>query len=208
VVRTCHQCNAPCEEGHRFCPSCGFPIGALRPASGDPLVGRTIGGGYMILEAIGAGGMGRVYRAEQTSLGKTLAIKVIHPHLAGDDNAVARFYAEARACSRINHPNAVSVLDFGRTDDNLLYLVMEFLRGRDLARVVWEAGTLPWARAGEIIRQVLAALSEAHEQGVIHRDIKPENVLVEPLRTGGDFADLLAAFALTLDDCAGDRGVD
>ncbi len=186
-MRTCHQCNAPCDEGHRFCPSCGFPIGALRPASGDPLVGRTLGGGYMILEAIGAGGMGRVYRAEQTSLGKTLAIKVIHPHLAGDENAVARFYAEARACSRINHPNAVSVLDFGRTDDNLLYLVMEFLRGRDLARVVWESGSLPWARAAEIIRQVLAALSEAHEQGVIHRDIKPENVLVEPLRTGGDF---------------------
>ena len=150
-------------------------------------MGRTLAGGYLILEAIGAGGMGRVYRAEQTSLGKTLAIKVIHPHLAGDDNAVARFYAEARACSRINHPNAVSVLDFGRTDDNLLYLVMEFLRGRDLSRVVWEAGALRWDRSAEIIRQVLAALSEAHEQGVIHRDIKPENILVEPLRTGGDF---------------------
>jgi len=186
-VRTCNQCNTSCEDGHRFCPSCGFPIGALRPASGDPLIGRTLGGGYTILEAIGAGGMGRVYRAEQVSLGKTLAIKVIHPHLAGDDNAVARFYAEARACSRINHPNAVSVLDFGRTDDNLLYLVMEYIRGRDLSRIVWEARALPWARGAEIIRQVLAALSEAHEQHVIHRDIKPENVLVEPLRTGGDF---------------------
>jgi serine/threonine-protein kinase len=151
------------------------------------LIGRTLGVGYTILEAIGAGGMGRVYRAEQVSLGKTLAVKVIHPHLAGDENAVARFYAEARACSRINHPNAVSVLDFGRTDDNLLYLVMEFIRGRDLSRVVWEANTLPWQRSAEIMRQVLAALSEAHEQNVIHRDIKPENVLVEPLRTGGDF---------------------
>ena len=119
-----------------------------------------------------------MYRAEQVSLGKTLAIKVIHPHLAGDDNAVARFYAEARACSRINHPNAVSVLDFGRTDDNLLYLVMEFIRGRDLSRIVWEARALPWARGAEIIRQVLAALSEAHEQHVIHRDIKPENVML------------------------------
>ena len=186
-MRTCNQCNTPCEEGHRFCPACGFPIGALRPASGDPLIGRTLGGGYTILEAVGAGGMGRVYRAEQVSLGKTLAIKVIHPHLAGDDNAVARFYAEARACSRINHPNAVSVLDFGRTDDNLLFLVMEFIRGRDLSRIVWEARALPWQRSAEVIRQVLAALSEAHEQHVIHRDIKPENVLVEPLRTGGDF---------------------
>jgi serine/threonine-protein kinase len=159
----------------------------LRPTSGDPLIGRTVGGGYTILEAIGAGGMGRVYRAEQSVLGKTVAIKVIHPHLAGDESATARFYAEARACSKLNHPNAVAVLDFGKTDDNLLYLVMEFLRGRDLARLVWEAGSLPWPRSADIIRQVMGALSEAHDQGIIHRDIKPENVLVEPLRTGGDF---------------------
>ncbi len=131
--------------------------------------------------------MGKVYRAERGALGKTFAVKVIHPHLAGDDNAVKRFNQEAQTSSKINHPNAVVVLDFGRTDDELLYLVMEFLRGRDLTRVVWELGRLPVARASEIMRQVLAALSEAHQLGIVHRDIKPENILVEPLATGGDF---------------------
>ncbi|MEZ4392374.1 MAG: protein kinase [Polyangiales bacterium] len=186
-MRACNQCGRSCDDEHRFCPSCGFPIGALRAASGDPMIGRTIGAGYTILEAVGAGGMGKVYRAERGALGKTFAVKVIHPHLAGDDNAVKRFNQEAHTSSRINHPNAVVVLDFGRTDDELLYLVMEFLRGRDLTRVVWELGRLPVSRATDIMRQVLAALSEAHQLGIVHRDIKPENILVEPLSTGGDF---------------------
>ena len=186
-VRNCPQCSAECSGEHRFCPACGFPVGALRTAAGDPLIGRTLGGAYVILENIGSGGMGRVYRAEQASLGKTLAVKVIHPHLISDESATSRFYTEARASSRLNHPNSVSVLDFGRTDDGLLYLVMEFLRGKDLAHILWEQGPLPAVRAANILRQVLAALSEAHDLGIIHRDIKPENILIEPLRTGGDF---------------------
>lgn len=132
-----------------------------------------------------------MYRAEQIALGKTVAIKVIHPHLISDESATARFYTEARASSRLNHPNSVSVLDFGRTDDGLLYLVMEFLRGKDLAHVLWEEGPLPAPRAIHVMRQVLAALSEAHELGIIHRDIKPENVLIERLRTGEDFVKVL-----------------
>lgn len=172
---------------HRFCPACGFPVGALRTAAGDPLIGKTLGGAYVVLEHIGSGGMGRVYRAEQASLGKTVAVKVIHPHLISDESATARFYTEARASSRLNHPNSVSVLDFGRTDDGLLYLVMEFLRGKDLAHVLWEEGPMPPSRVAGLMRQVLAALSEAHELSIIHRDIKPENILIEPLRTGGDF---------------------
>ncbi len=170
---------------------CGLPLGALKPASSDPMLGKVLAGNYRVLEAIGAGGMGRVYRAEQVALGKTVAIKAIHPHLAGDEAAVARFYAEARACSRVNHPNAVSVLDFGRTDDGQLYLVMEFLRGRDLAHLVWEHGKLPVARAVDIVCQVLSALAEAHDHQVVHRDVKPENILVETLRTGGDFVKVL-----------------
>ena len=184
---TCQQCATRCAEDAKYCASCGFPIGALRNGSGDPLIGRKLGAGYIILEAVGAGGMGRVYRAEQAALGKTLAVKVIHPHLAGDEASVARFYAEARACSRLNHPNSVSVLDFGRTEDGLLFIVMEFLRGIDLARLVWESGPMKPTRAVEIIRQVLAALAEAHAAEIIHRDIKPENILVESLRTGDDF---------------------
>ncbi len=169
-----------------FCPSCGFPIGKVAVDSDDPLLGRTLPGGYVILELVGIGGMGRVYRAEQTNLGRTVAVKIIHPHLVGEENAAARFITEARAASRLNHPNSVGVIDFGRQDGQL-YLVMEFLRGKDLARVAYEEGPLSFRRIVNVLRQTLAALSEAHHLNIIHRDLKPENIILEPMRTGGDF---------------------
>jgi serine/threonine-protein kinase len=186
-MRTCPQCQNPCEETHKFCPSCGFPVAKVAPQPDDPLIGRTLPGGYVILDLVGIGGMGRVYRAEQTNLGRTVAVKIIHPHLVGEENAAARFITEARAASRLNHPNSVAVIDFGKTEDGQLYLVMEFLRGKDLARVQYEEGPLSFRRIISILRQTLAALSEAHHLGIIHRDLKPENIILEPVRTGGDF---------------------
>jgi serine/threonine-protein kinase len=185
-MRACPQCGNECNDEHKFCPSCGFPIGKVAVDSDDPLLGRTLPGGYVILELVGIGGMGRVYRAEQTNLGRTVAVKIIHPHLVGEENAAARFITEARAASRLNHPNSVAVIDFGRQDGQL-YLVMEFLRGRDLARVAYEEGPLSFRRIVNVLRQTLAALGEAHHLGVIHRDLKPENIILEPMRTGGDF---------------------
>ncbi|MBI2389477.1 MAG: protein kinase [Deltaproteobacteria bacterium] len=158
--------------------------------SEDPLIGKTFPGGYVLLELIGVGGMGRVYRAEQKALGRTVAVKVIHPHLHGEEGAAARFITEARAASRLNHPNVVGVIDFGRTgaaEGNLLYLVMEFLRGRDLSRVAYEEGPLAFSRIVDILKQTLAAPDEAHHLGIIHRDVKPENIVLEPTRGGGDF---------------------
>jgi serine/threonine-protein kinase len=151
------------------------------------MIGRTLPGGYVILELVGVGGMGRVYRAEQTNLGRTVAVKIIHPHLVGEENAAARFITEARAASRLNHPNSVAVIDFGKSSDGQLYLVMEFLRGADLARVAYNDGPLPFRRIIDISRQVLAALGEAHALEIIHRDLKPENIILEPMRAGGDF---------------------
>jgi serine/threonine-protein kinase len=153
----------------------------------DPLVGRTLPGGYVILELVGIGGMGRVYRAEQTNLGRTVAVKIIHPHLVGEENTAARFITEARAASRLNHPNSVGIIDFGKTQDGQLYLVMEFLRGRDLARVIYDEGAIPLRRIVDVLRQTLAALAEAHSESIIHRDLKPENIILEPVRSGGDF---------------------
>ena len=183
----CPGCARECSDADRFCPSCGFPIGELSRGSDDPLIGRTLPGGYVILELIGVGGMGRVYRGEQQALGRTVAVKVIHSHLLGDESAGARFITEARAASRLNHPNSVGVIDFGKTDQGAPYLVMEFLRGRDLARVLYDEGPLPLRRVIDIVRQVLLALGEAHELGIIHRDLKPENIILEPMRGGGDF---------------------
>ncbi len=183
----CPQCGNPCEQGHKFCPHCSFPIGEVsRKPSDDALIGTTLPGGYVILELVGVGGMGRVYRAEQTALGRTVAVKIIHPHLLGDESASVRFITEARAASRLNHPNSVAVIDFGKFGGQL-YLVMEYLRGKDLARVTYEEGFLPFKRIVDIMVQVLAALSEAHHLDIIHRDLKPENIVLEPLRSGGDF---------------------
>jgi serine/threonine-protein kinase len=190
-MAACPQCQAPYDpQSHRFCPSCGFPVGEVSYRPEDPLIGKSLPGGYVLLELIGVGGMGRVYRAEQKALGRTVAVKVIHPHLHGEEGAAARFITEARAASRLNHPNVVGVIDFGRTsgaEGNLLYLVMEFLRGRDLSRVAYEEGPLAFPRIMDVLRQTLLALDEAHHLGIIHRDVKPENIVLEPTRGGGDF---------------------
>jgi serine/threonine-protein kinase len=184
-VNLCSQCGSALRENDRFCAGCGAAAGSSESTK-DPLVGRTIGGSYVILDLVGVGGMGRVYRAEQRMLGRTVAIKVIHPHLLSDEQSVARFYNEARAASRLNHPNSVSIIDFGRTDDGILYLAMEYLQGRDLARLMREESPLPLFRICDILSAVLAALGEAHVLGVIHRDLKPENVIIERMRTGND----------------------
>ncbi len=186
-MRPCPQCGAACAPEHHYCPGCGFPVGTVGGSSEDKFVGTTLPGGYHILDLISVGGMGRVYRAEQSVLGRTVAVKIIHPHLLSDENSAVRFMTEARAASQLNHPNSVAVFDFGRTDDGQPYLVMEFLRGKDLARVAYEEGPLPFSRIVDVLRQVLTALGEAHELGIVHRDLKPENVILEPLRRGGDF---------------------
>ncbi|HEX6243279.1 MAG TPA: protein kinase [Polyangiales bacterium] len=152
----------------------------------DALLGRVIADAYVIQELVGIGGMGRVYRAEQRALGRMVAVKVVHRHLLGDKDSVTRFYTEARAASSLNHPNSVSIFDFGRTDDGMLYLVMEYLRGRDLARVMHDEASLPIARIVDIALGVLGALGEAHARGVVHRDLKPENIILERLHGGVD----------------------
>jgi serine/threonine protein kinase len=153
----------------------------------DPLLGRTLPGGYRVTHLVGVGGMGRVYCAEQVALGRTVAVKVVHPGFADDELTSARFLNEARAASRLSHPHSVAIFDFGRTDDGRPYIVMEYLRGRDLARVAADEGPLPLGRVVDVLRQTLAALEEAHALGIVHRDLKPDNVVLEPLRSGLDF---------------------
>jgi serine/threonine-protein kinase len=137
-------------------------------------------------ELIGTGGMGRVYRAEQEMLGRTVAVKVIHPHLSRDRTVEARFFTEAKAASQLSHPNSVQILDFG-TFEGRPYMVMEFLRGQDLTTVRELEGPLGAGRIVAILEQTLAALGEAHHLGIVHRDLKPENIILLTLRAGGDF---------------------
>lgn len=162
----------------------------MREQEQDPFIGTSLPGGHNILELIEVGGMGRVYRAEQAMLGRTVAVKVIHPHLLGNASAEARFVTEARAASKLNHPNSVSVIDFGKVDGRF-YLVMEHLRGRDLAHVLHQEWPLTIERIADILSQTLAALAEAHHLGIVHRDLKPENIVLEKLLSGGQFVKVL-----------------
>jgi serine/threonine protein kinase len=153
----------------------------------DPFPGRVIAGNFRIGSLIGSGAMGNVYKAEQLSLGKAVAVKVLHPHLMGDDKLVGRFKREAKSASRLNHPNSIQIIDSGEEADGTLYIAMELLNGRDLAQVIREDFPLPLPRVVRILSQVLSALEEAHAEGVIHRDLKPSNIMLISRRDEKDF---------------------
>ena len=151
-------------------------------------VGSDIEGRYRIMELIGEGGMGKVYLAEHVEIGKRVALKVLHPSYSRMPDLVERFRREARAASKIGHPNIVDVTDSGATNDGSVYFVMEYLEGVELGSVIEREGALDVARALRITGQICRALSAAHREGIIHRDLKPENIF---LITRGGEADVV-----------------
>jgi serine/threonine-protein kinase len=158
--------------------------------SNEAWLGKIVDGRYRVLEVIGRGGMGVVYRVEHLRMGKIAAMKVLHHDLAHDPDVVARFEREAAAVSKLHHPHTVQVFDFGNAA-GALYLIMELVRGQDLARIIERDGAMPWARAAPLLAQVSGALQEAHELGIVHRDLKPENVLITRTTGGRDYAKVL-----------------
>jgi len=174
-VNLCPTCKTSFSHGEQFCPRDGTPLQKSLPE--DPLAGRVLSGRYRLIEVIGRGGMGAVYRAHHILMDKGVAVKVLRQELASDTEAVARFHREARSASRLDHENIIRVSDFGQTDDGLLFLVMELLDGENLAQAL-RRGPLPWRRAATVARAVALGLGHAHEQGVIHRDLKPENIVL------------------------------
>ncbi len=152
-------------------------VSSNRPAK-DPNVGRMVAGKYRIDAAVGAGANGTVYRASHLSLERVVALKVLNPALLTNDAARGRFRREARAASKLDHPNSVKVLDYGSEPDGLTYLAMEFLEGRELYRVIYEDWPMGTERTVRVMSEVLNVLSAAHELGVVHRDLKPENIML------------------------------
>ncbi len=156
----------------------------------DPLLARKIADGkYTIESLIGSGAAGAVYKATHRELRRSVAIKVLHPHYQQDPHFMNSFRGEALAASQLDHPNVMRVLDFGQEPDGLVYIVMEHLSGRTLQSLLDEERRLPAGRAVEIMIQVCAALSVAHDNGIIHRDIKPDNIMLVQSRNdeGGVF---------------------
>ncbi|HEU0031470.1 MAG TPA: protein kinase [Kofleriaceae bacterium] len=181
---------APEVIGELYCPSCEttFTDGETCPtdhtrlvrlaAPADPMVGRELDGRFTIVEKLGQGGMGAVYRANQHSVGRQVAIKVVHANLVSDPEVIKRFLREAKLASQLSHPNSVAVLDFGQTEDGLFYLVMELLEGRTLDRVFLEDGVFPARRLVRIGVQICDALEAAHAVPIVHRDLKPANIML------------------------------
>ena len=158
----------------------------------DPsaLIGEQLFGEYSITSLLGEGAIGAVYQARHNSIGKDIAIKVLHERSARDEETVKRFEREALAISMLNHPNIIRVLIFGRTDAGLLYLAMEYVQGVPLRELLGGDG-FDELRTIEIFIQLCSALQEAHDMGIIHRDLKPENILLTEERDEKDVVKIL-----------------
>src|SRR5438128_825195 len=178
----CPRCGRQFPNDVLVCPSDFTPLQAdatIADVPIDPLIGRTFEGKYRLDERLGGGGMGTVYRATHLLIDRPVALKVLSQRFVGDQTAQQRFRREARAAGRMQHPNAVTVTDFGATDDGYLYIVMELLEGRTLRDLLAHEGPLDSARAVSIMLQVCAAVGAAHDAGLIHRDLKPANIFIE-----------------------------
>src|SRR5881394_3231665 len=178
----CPRCGRRFSNDVMVCPNDHTPLQAdatLADVPLDPLLGRVFDGKYRLDERLGGGGMGTVYRATHLLIERPVAIKVLSQRFVGDKTAQQRFRREARAAGRMHHPNAVSVNDFGTTEDGWLYIVMELLEGRTLRDLLAREAPLDPARAVSFMLQACAAVGAAHDANLIHRDLKPANIFIE-----------------------------
>ncbi|HJK94288.1 MAG TPA: protein kinase, partial [Polyangiaceae bacterium LLY-WYZ-15_(1-7)] len=189
LAKHCPICGTRYDGAATFCQKDGAK---LTSEQRDPFVGRVILDQFRIEEPIGAGGMGTVYRAHQTTLDRHVAVKILHPELASNPDATRRFHREARVATSLEHPNLVRVFLFGELpEDGSLYLVMEYLRGRSLTQALKTEGALPVPRALHVATQIAEAVGMAHARGIVHRDVKPENVMLVERRGDRDFVKVL-----------------
>ena len=201
VHKICPQCGTEYETSARFCPADGT---SLRPKGSDSLIGRVMAERYHILKRIGEGGMGRVYLGEHVKMNRLCAIKVMSPALVNDHESAARFAREASNAARIIHPNVAAVFDYGESE-GLVYLVMEYVEGEPLARILAREAPLSVERALDLARQIADGLGAAHDLGIVHRDLKPDNILVSRNKAGKEVAKVVDfGIAKAIQENAGD----
>lgn len=147
------------------------------PHDTPSLVGRIFGGQFRLESLLGRGGMGEVYLAEQLELGRQVVLKLLLHSQWSSPEVEERFRREARVLARLNHPNIVQLYSFGRSDDGISYLAMEYIEGRTLTSMITERGALPESLVLSMLDQICSALVEAHRHGIVHRDLKPDNVM-------------------------------
>jgi serine/threonine-protein kinase len=193
MAKVCPNCELAYGDDDFFCAVDGSPLRSTG-AEPDNLVGTVIADRYRVEAILGEGGMGRVYRARHVRVPREAAIKVLRRALIADPYAVAAFNREARNAASVgDHPNVAAVYDFGETSDGLVFLAMEFIDGETLGRRLEREPVLPPGRAVEIVRQIGAGLTAAHElpEPVVHRDLKPDNILLKATRDGSDWVKIV-----------------
>ncbi len=183
VVKICKKCMVSQSGGGAYCVNCGselVPIRAVR----ESYVGEIVGGKYKIVDRLGAGGMGEVYLGLNEPLGQRVAVKFLSKRFTADEGIIMRFLNEARSYCKVNHPNAVTLLEYGQHDDGALYLITEFIEGESLTETLKEVGPFAPDQVVSVSTQICEVLSAAHRQGVIHRDLKPDNIMLMPTSRG------------------------
>jgi serine/threonine protein kinase len=182
-MKLCLHCNTHFQGDFDQCPDDNSRLVVVPE---DPVIGKVLGDKYRVLCPVGKGSMGVVYKAIQESTGREMAVKLLHHFLGTNSDSVKRFHREARAVSRLSHPNIIRLYDFGVMDEGQPYIVTELLKGVTLSDVLRKRGYLTLKQALPLIEQVCAAIGEAHRSRVIHRDLKPENIVLEDVDLDGD----------------------
>ena len=186
----CPKCGTQNEDTNKFCRKCGRQLPDRsqlpRPVPQSPsFLGHVLDGKYRIEAKLGSGGMGDVYKATRLLMGDTVAIKILHPHLARNPQAAERFRREAVLATKLRHRNVVSIYDVGiSAAHNVPYILMELAEGHTLRKRISQYRVLPLELAVTVTTQVCSALDEAHALGIVHRDIKPENIVANQTTTG------------------------
>jgi len=188
ISKSCVTCSGSFSGDVSVCPNDGTPLTSVVE---ERQPGSIMAEKYEILEVLGTGGMGKVYKAKHTLMNRIVAIKTLLPQSVSNAVALKRFQQEAQAASALNHPNILTVYDFGITPDGLPYLVMDFLEGTTLGDAVLDVGPLPVRRSLPIFLQVCDGLAHAHENGVIHRDLKPTNIMLIEYGGNPDFVKIV-----------------
>src|SRR4029079_4866051 len=205
----CQRCQSALPDDAQFCASCGLPTSrhpsdaatqvdlqqqtnADSPRATDEQVDRRVGlildSKYKLIESLGEGGMGSVFRAERLHVGDEVAVKLLHRDLVREQHALERFLREARTAAQIRHPNVVSIHDFsdGTSNATEAYIVMELVQGVSLGNLLRRNGRMSPARAVHLMHDICAGVGVAHRRGLLHRDLKPDNVIVVPPSHEGD----------------------
>jgi tRNA A-37 threonylcarbamoyl transferase component Bud32 len=195
-MRVCPGCHTECQDEQGYCAKCGTRISQLDVPvvklgiSQERQPGSVLGA-YRLIQLLGEGGMGRVYLAEHTRLGRKVAIKLLRGEYSSNPIAIRRFFAEARAVNRISHENIIEITDFIENPGSDNYYVMEFLKGNSLDELLHQESVLPLSRSLGIAVQVASALGAVHDAGIVHRDMKPANIFLTERSGRADYVKLL-----------------